>query len=115
MPGAADSQYAVSASYFNTLFGVDYNVYLSYDYIGKNFGDLAQTEAVNDFSTLNGGLSLALNELRFRPQLSINISNIRDTTNAIGGGSRTLATQEEQAIFTLNSPRTLNARLSFEF
>lgn len=115
MPGAADSQYSATAAYFNSLFGVNYNVYVTYSYIGKSFGDLAQTEAVNDFSTLNAGLSLSLDHWRLRPQLAINVTNIRDVTAPIGGGSRTLTTGEEQALFTLNAPRTLNARLSFEF
>lgn len=51
-----------------------------YSYIGKNFGDLAQTEPVNDFATLNGGISLSVDSWSFRPQLSINVTNIRDQT-----------------------------------
>ena len=115
MPGAADRQYTATTSYFGYLWGVNFNTYLSYSYIGESFGDLAQTEAVNDFSTLNAGISLSLDEWRFRPQLSVNVTNIRDVTEPIGGSSRTLTTGQEQALFTLNAPRTLNARLSFEF
>lgn len=115
MPGAAKSQYSAGAAYFNSIGSVGYNTYVTYSYIGKSFGDLAQTEAVNDFGTLSAGLILVLDESRFRPQLAINVTNIRDETSAIGGSTRILSTQEEQSIFTLNSPRTLNVRLSFEF
>ncbi|NKI18264.1 TonB-dependent receptor [Spongiibacter sp. KMU-166] len=115
MPGAADSQYSASASYFSQAWGVDYNTYINYNYIGKSFGDLAQTEAVNDFATLNAGISLSMEQWRFKPQLAVNVTNIQDVTEPIGGSSRTLSTGEEQALFTLNAPRTLNARLSFEF
>ncbi|MBW2942542.1 TonB-dependent receptor [Zhongshania aquimaris] len=115
MPGAADSQYSATASYFNSAFDVNYNLYLTYSYIGKNFGDLAQTEAVNDFATLNAGVSLTLENLSFRPQFSLNVTNIRDEIEPIGGGSRDLPTGERQAIYIFNSPRTVNARLSVEF
>ena len=115
MPGAAESQFSATASYFNDIFDVNYNVYLSYSYIGKNFGDLAQTEPVNDFATLNGGISLSVDSWSFRPQLSINVTNIRDETAPIGGGSRDLPTGEVQSIYIFNAPRTINARLSIEF
>lgn len=115
MPGAADKQYTTAVSYFGHRFGISFNTYVSYSYIGKSFGDLAKTEAVNDYSTLNAGLSLSFDEWRLRPQLSVNVTNIRDVTEPIGGSSRTLTTGQEQALFTLNAPRTLTARLSFEF
>jgi iron complex outermembrane receptor protein len=115
MPGAADKQYSATISYSGLLGAVGFNSYASYSYVGKNFGDLSQTEAVNDYGVLNAGVSLFLNEVRLRPQLSINVSNIRDVIAPIGGGSREVATGDRQELYIMNAPRTVNARLSFEF
>ncbi len=115
MPGAADKQYSATVSYANRWGSLDYNAYVSYTYVGKSFGDLAHTEPVNDFGVLNAGVSLFLNDSRFRPQLSVNVANIRDVIAPIGGGSRTTAAGEFQELYIMNAPRTLNARLSIEF
>ena len=115
MPGAADKQYSATVSYSDVLWGVGFNSYVSYTYVGKNFGDLAQTEAVNDYGVLNAGMSFVMQDSRFRPQLSVNVSNIRDVIAPIGGGSREVATGDRQELYIMNAPRTVNARLSFEF
>lgn len=115
MPGAAESQYSASLLFFAPIGLVNVASNLGYTYIGKGYGDIVHSERINDFGTLNGGITLSSDAWSVRPQLSFHVANILDETAAQGGSTRTTTTQQAISSFQLNPPRTFTVRLGLEF
>lgn len=115
MPGAADAQYSASMLYFAPLGVVNVAANLGYTYIGKGYGDIVHSERINDFGTLNGGITLSSDAWSLRPQLSFQVANILDVTAAQGGSTRKNIAQAPVSSFQLNPPRTFTIRLGLEF
>lgn len=115
LPGAADYQYNAEARYFMLLgmIGVDSTV--GYTYIGKGYGDITHTQAINDYGTLNAGVSFSSDAWSVKPKLSVNVSNILNETAPVSGTTANSLIGTPVTFFTLNPPRTLSVRLSLEF
>lgn len=115
MPGAAESQYSASLLFFAPIGFINVATNLGYTYIGKGYGDIVHSERINDFGTLNGGITLSSDAWSVRPQLSFHVANILDETAAQGGSTRMTTTQQPISNFQLNPPRTFTVRLGMEF
>jgi iron complex outermembrane receptor protein len=115
MPGASKSQYTVEGSYLMPIGAALIGSSLNYSYIGKGYADITHTVPINDYGTLNAGLTLTTDAWALKPVLAFNVSNILDETVAVGGGTVTSITQVTYSSYQLNAPRTYSVRLSLDF
>jgi len=115
MPGAAESQYSVGFNYLSNPGIVVMGLNADYSYVGKGYGDITHQHEINDFGTLNGGITLGTDAWTVKPQLAFNVSNILDVTGVKGGTRSNPIAGAEYDTFLLNMPRTYSVRLSLEF
>jgi iron complex outermembrane receptor protein len=115
MPGAAKSQYSVEGAYLVPLGIALVGANVNYVYIGKGYSDIDHSVAINDYYTFNAGLTLTTDAWAIRPLLAFNVSNILDTTHAVGGSAATSITGISTTVYQLNPPRTYTVRLSLDF
>jgi iron complex outermembrane recepter protein len=116
MPGAADSQYAALLAYAPAPLGrFRPGARLEYTYIGKGYADITQVHRINDYGTLNGGITLSARLGSFEPQLAISVSNLLDATAVKFASTTTPTMGESFDTFLLNAPRTISVRLGLEF
>ena len=129
LPGAADYQYSASLSYTAPQIGIfTMGGRVDYSYLGPTKADIRQTQDINDYGTLNAGLSVSTLAWRLKPRLSINISNVLDVVATKFSSSNSPATNtsflplpggpligEPYTVYYLNAPRTISVRLGLEF
>lgn len=118
MPGSAKTSYSGTIAYLRPLGLVLLGTTLDYTYVGKGFSDLGEDpqRAINDFGTLNAGITLASDAWALRPQLALSVSNILDVTAAKGAGRvEPISQLPGYETYLLNQPRTFTARLSLSF
>jgi hypothetical protein len=116
MPGAAKVQYTGSVQYLRPVSFVLVGANAGYTYVGKGYNSLTHDIEINGFGTLNAGLTFATDALSFHPKLAINCSNILNVTAATAGAiGKSIVTQATIEQYALNPPRTITARLSFDF
>ena len=116
MPGAAEYQYATSLQALLPIGRVLLAPSVGYTYVGKGYNSITHDIEINDYGTLNAGLLIATDGVMGNPKLAINLSNILDETAIVAGGTGdTIVTRQPFSQYLLNPPRTLTARLSFEF
>ncbi|NGY03161.1 TonB-dependent receptor [Solimonas terrae] len=115
MPGAAKSQYSAEASYFVPVGVFDLGTRVNYVYIGKGYSDIVHSVAINDYGTLNAGITFGTSAWALQPMLALNVSNILDRTAVVAGGTGTSIIQTSATSYQLNMPRTYSARLSLSF
>ncbi|WP_428312706.1 TonB-dependent receptor [Hydrocarboniphaga sp.] len=115
MPGAAKSQYTVEGAYLLPLGAALVGTNLNYSYIGKGYADITHSVPINDYGTLNAGLTLTTDAWAIKPVLAFNVSNILNATEAVGGSTITSVTQITYTAYQLNAPRTYSVRLSLDF
>lgn len=115
MPGASKSQYSAEAAYIVPIGALDVGANVNYVYIGKGYSDIVHSVAINDYGTLNAGITLGSEVWALRPLLAFNVSNILDKTAVVGGGTGTSIVQTRATTYLLNAPRTYSVRLSLSF
>ncbi|HUS24003.1 MAG TPA: TonB-dependent receptor [Candidatus Binatia bacterium] len=116
MPGVARYQYLAAINYVAPPIGVfDIGGRVDYSYIGGGVGTLLQERPINDYGTLNGGISVSTAAWRLRPRLSFNVSNITDVTAPKLGYTVKPVPGGLVDVWYLNAPRTYSARLGLEF
>lgn len=116
MPGAAKYQYNTSLQYLLPWDDVLFGPVVSYTYIGKGYSDITHQVEINDYGSLNAGLLIAADGWWGHPKLAVNVNNILDVTRPVAGGiGTTLLTRQQTETYLLNPPRTITARLSFDF
>ena len=115
MPGAAKVQYTGSVQYLRPISFFLVGANAGYTYVGKGYNDLTHDIEINDFGTLNAGLTFASDALSFHPKVAINLSNILNVTAATAGAiGKSIITQAQIQQYALNPPRTITVRLSFD-
>ncbi|PTU33107.1 TonB-dependent receptor [Stenotrophobium rhamnosiphilum] len=115
MPGAARSQYNASIRYMKPLWFVLAGVDVGYNYIGKGFSNVTHDIPINDFGTLNAGLSLMGGSETSRLRLNFNIVNILNETVPVTGSISTALNQITKINqYVLNQPRTFTIRLGLD-
>lgn len=116
MPGAAESQYAAAIGYVAPQLGsLRLGARLDYSYVGRGFADITQTHRINDYGTLNVGVTLTMPAWAFQPQLAVNVSNLLDVTAVKYATTTRPPNGENFDTFLLNPPRIFSVRLGFEF
>jgi outer membrane receptor protein involved in Fe transport len=123
MPGAVASQYSGGIIYAAPQIGIlNLGASVDYNHLGKGYSDIQNNYAINDYGTINAGISLGTFAWRLRPLLSFNVSNILDTTAAkYGQLSKPVLNppvpgfETTYDTYLLNPPRTFTVRLSLEF
>ncbi|NKF23033.1 TonB-dependent receptor [Solimonas marina] len=115
MPGAAKSQYSAELNYFVPIGSFDLGARLNYVYIGKGYSDIVHSVTINDYGTLNAGITLGSSAWALQPMLAFNVSNILDKTAVVGGGTDISIVQTSVTSYQLNMPRAYSARLSLSF
>lgn len=116
MPGAARSQYAAALNYVTPQLGpFNIGARVAYNYVGKGYGGLTKSHPINDYGTLNAGITLTSVAWRVRPQLSLNVSNITNVTAPTFGAAVKPVVGNTYDLWYLNPPRTISARLALEF
>lgn len=115
LPGAAKSQLAATVAFVAPIGNLNLGSSVSYNYVGEGYGDIVHSEKINDYGTLNAGITLGSDAWPLRPQLAFNVSNILDTTAVVGGATRTSSTGLKVGSFNMNQPRTFTLRLGVEF
>lgn len=119
MPGVARYQYMAGLNYGAPPIGIfDLNARVDYTYIGEGVGTLLQERPINDYGTLNAGITLSTNAARWlRPKLAFNVSNILDVTAPkLGYDVKPVENSEGLIdVWYLNPPRTYSLRLGLEF
>lgn len=116
MPGVARYQYLAAIGYVAPPIGIfDISGRIDYNYIGKGVGTLLQERPINDYGTLNGGITLSSAAWRLKPRLSFNVSNITDETAPKLGYSIKPVPGGLVDVWYLNAPRTYSMRLGLDF
>lgn len=119
MPGVARYQYMAAINYGAPPIGIfDLSGRVDYSYIGKGVGTLLQERPINDYGTLNAGITLSTNAWRWlKPRLAFNVSNITDVTAPkLGYDVKPVENSEGLIdVWYLNAPRTYSMRLGLEF
>ncbi len=116
MPGAAKVQYSSTLSYLQFWDRYTFAPSLSYTYVGQGFSNITHDIEINGFGTLNAGLVLGTQGMSGKPQLAINLTNVLDEVGVVAGATgNAIVTQQPGSVYLLNPPRTLTARISFEF
>lgn len=115
MPGAAKSQYSAETAYIIPVGVFDIGANINYVYVGKGYSDIIHSLPINDYGTLNAGLTFASEAWSLKPQLAFNVSNILDETAVVGGGVSTSLIGTSVTSYQLNAPRTYSVRLSLAF
>ena len=116
MPGTAKSQYAAALNYVTPQIGpFNIGARVDYHYVGKGWGDIIEVHPINDYGTLNAGITLMNATWRLKPQLALNVSNITNVTAATFGASVKPVVGNLYDLWYLNPPRTITARLALEF
>ncbi|MDP9141992.1 MAG: TonB-dependent receptor [Pseudomonadota bacterium] len=116
MPGAARHQFSSTLSYLQFWDRYTFAPNISYTYIGKGFSNITHDVEINGFGTLNVGLVLGTQGMFGNPRLAINMTNISEETAVVAGATaNAIVTQQPVSVYLLNPPRTLTARISFEF
>jgi outer membrane receptor protein involved in Fe transport len=115
MPGAAKSQYSAELGYFVPAGVFDVGTRINYVYIGKGYSDIVHSVAINDYGTLNAGITIGTTAWMLQPMLAFNVSNILDKTAVVAGGTGTSIIQTSATSYQLNMPRTYSVRLSLAF
>jgi iron complex outermembrane receptor protein len=115
LPGAAKAQYNGSLQYFLPLGLVNVDGNVSYTYVGKGYGDITHTVPINDYGTLNAGISFSSEVLPAHPRLSFNLSNITNEVAVVSGVIAPSTLGPDAYYYVLNTPRIISARLSLDF
>jgi iron complex outermembrane recepter protein len=116
MPGVARYQYLASINYLAPTIGIfDIGARVDYTYIGKGVGTILQERPINDYGTLNAGISLSTAAWRLKPRLSFNVSNILDETAPKLGYTVKAVPGDLIDVWYLNAPRTYSMRLGLDF
>lgn len=116
MPGAARNQYNASLQYLRPLGFVIAGGNVGYTYIGKGYSNLTHDVEINDYATLDAGLSLAGGTEAFQARLGVNVMNVLNTTAPVGGSTgKAIIGSADVNAYVLNQPRTLIVRLSVDF
>lgn len=111
MPGAAETQYSATMSYAAPLGPMNLGASLNYTYIGEGYNDIVHSFAINDYGTLNAGVSLGDDAWT----LSFNATNILDEITPKGGAMVSTFSYGRVPQYVLSQPRTLTLRLGVEF
>ena len=118
MPGVARYQYLAAINYSSPPLGIfEIGGRVDYNYLGKGVGTLLQERPINDYGTLNAGITLSTPAWALRPRLSFNVSNIMDVT-APKLGYTVKPVQNTGGLVDVwyrNAPRTFSLRLALEF
>lgn len=117
MPGVARYQYMAALNYAAPQLGVvDLRTRVDYTFIGKGYGTLLKDHEINDYGTLNAGITLASAALwRVKPTLAFNVSNIMDVTASKLAYTAKAVPGQLVDVYYLNAPRTYSLRLGLEF
>lgn len=116
MPGAAKVQFGTSLDTLLQWGRLSFAPNISYNYIGKAYNSLTHDIVVNDYGTLNAGLSIGSNSAAGDPRLTLSMTNILDVIRPMSGRlSQTIGTRQPTQTYIHNPPRTFIARFSFEF
>lgn len=116
MPGAARHQFSTTLSYLGYWDRYTFAPSLNYTYVGRGFSNITHDVEINGIGTLNAGLVLGTLGVRGNPAIAINLTNLTDEVAPVAGAAgTTLVTQQRTQGFLLNPPRTITARISFEF
>lgn len=116
MPGAAKYQYSSTLSYLQFWDRITLAPNVNYVYVGQGYSNITHDVEINGFGTLNAGLVLGTQGVTGKPQLAINLTNVLDEVGVVAGATgNAIVTQQPGSVYLLNPPRTITARLSFEF
>jgi iron complex outermembrane recepter protein len=116
MPGVARYQYIAALGYIAPQIGMfEVSGRVDYHYIGKGVGTLLQERPINDYGTLNAGLTLSSVAWRVKPRLSFNVHNILDVTAPKLGYTVKPVPGGLVDVWYLNAPRTYSLRLGLDF
>jgi iron complex outermembrane recepter protein len=116
MPGVARYQYLAAINYVAPPIGIfDVGGRVDYNYIGKGVGTLLQERPINDYGTLNAGITLSTAAWRLKPRLSFNVSNVLDETASKLGYTVKAVPGQLIDVYYLNAPRTYSMRLGLDF
>lgn len=117
MPGTAPQQYGASVAYLRPVGPLDVGLSVGYNYIAQGFANLQHDVEINGYQTFDAGLIFSTSAWSLKPKLAFNLSNLLDETAVTSGqrGAPLVPGTPPLAIYGLNPPRTVTARLSFDF
>jgi iron complex outermembrane receptor protein len=116
MPGGSNKQYTAALDYLLPFSALNVGVHADYSYIGRAFTDIQNQHPVNDFATLNAGLSFSSYLWNTAPKLSLAVANITNVTKPVyWETTKPLTQMNTYDSYILNPPRTFTARLSIDF
>jgi iron complex outermembrane receptor protein len=116
MPGTAPQQYGVFINYLRPFGFIDVNLNTGYNYVGQGYNNLQHDLKINGYGTFDAGLVFSSDALDYHPKLAINVSNLLNEAKASSAQTGTpIVPTGPLTLYGLIPPRTLTARISFDF